>query len=679
MANDCRGCQMSDAKESNKGERLEPAPDRVSSPDAQAARAAGAGDMASVEKQRTNASDGSLRRYNPANLAAQEHSIELVYEGRTASRTDKKTERELLREMANKPENSTTQDLESIAKDKSLPEDKRTLAEMIQEMRTQSKALGAPTDALDAYAREALQAELLAKSKTQLPQNDEQDSCGSFSYTDAKKGMTIGSHTYAADQLIAQGDVQNQVVSDATNAKATDVMYGRVEESHPISPSPLSNNLDGWITAGQRISALPIDQQAQVIGAALVAGAEQYQHDENERRWGQLIGTVQGIGEVSTNLAKIVDFSGAVLFNDKKVAGTIGEEFGQALGQTVVGGIRLFEAADKYFFNIGYTGDYSKPFRDVVAIGNALNEHWGQLPPREQERLKYKLITELTADTLIGAGGAQAIGKAKKLTEILDIVALESKNFAAQSAKKVGTSAAELTGKLLEESRQKLNNAANSVAQFLEFLVVDTGPRPAFATAHIGPVGLMEQFKGPIDKFKQGFEAWQQKAEDFIHRMSPWHLEGKKKSIGAAKAAEIAGVQPDELSQLSESQLKAKGLEYLPKRYDDLFYEANPHLSHLKGKLEVHHKITQALLDEKWVPKGTFSAKEINGDASMLVGIRKDLIVVSQRTGTRMTAHQAISDEWNNFLKQNKGNITRDKVFAKLAEIDKHYGQYYEK
>ena len=63
----------------------------------------------------------------------------------------------------------------------------------------------------------------------------------------------------------------------------------------------------------------------------------------------------------------------------------------------------------------------------------------------------------------------------------------------------------------------------------------------------------------------------------------------------------------------------------------------------------------------------------------MLVGIRKELIVVSKRTGTRMTAHQAISDEWNNFLKQNKGNITRDKVFEQLADIDEHYGQYYEK
>ncbi len=670
---------MSDAKASEKGDRQDRAPDQVRAPDAQDARVAGAADMASAEKIRTNASDGSLRRYSADHIAAQEASIELVYEGRTASRTEKKTERELMREMANKPENVNTQGLESIAKDQSLPEDKRALAGMIQEMRTQSKALGTPTDALDAYAREALQAELLAKSQKQLPQIDDQESCGSFSYAAEKSSMAIGSKTYSANQLLAQSNVQNPVVTDATNAKANDVVYGRVEESHAIDTHPLSNNLDGWITAGDKIAALPIDQQAQVIGAALVAGVEQYQHDENERRWGQLIGTVQGIGEVSTNLAKIVDFSGAVLFNDKKVAGTIGEEFGKGLGQTVVGGIRLFEAADKYLFNIGYTGDYSKPFRDVVAIGNALNEQWGQLPPREQERLKYKLITELTADTLIGAGGAQAIGKAKKLTEILDVVALESKNFAAQSAKKVGTSAAELTEKLIEESRQKLNKAANSVARFVEFLTVDQGPRPAFATAHIGPVGLMEHLEGPIDKFKQGFEKWEQKAEDFIHRMSPWHLEGKKKTIGAAEAAEIAGVQPDELSKLSESQLKAKGLEYLPKRYDDLFYEANPHLYHLKSKLEVHHKITQALLDEKWVPKGTFSAKEVNGDASMLVGIRKELIVVSKRTGTRMTAHQAISDEWNNFLKQNKGNITRDKVFAKLADIDKHYGQYYEK
>lgn len=63
----------------------------------------------------------------------------------------------------------------------------------------------------------------------------------------------------------------------------------------------------------------------------------------------------------------------------------------------------------------------------------------------------------------------------------------------------------------------------------------------------------------------------------------------------------------------------------------------------------------------------------------MWVGVRQELIVVSKRTGTRMTDHQAISDEWNNVLKENKGNIARDKVFAKLADMEWHYGQYYER
>ena len=69
---------MSDAKASEKGDRQDRAPDQVRAPDAQEARVAGAGDMASIEKQRTNASDGSLRKFSSEQIAAQEHSIELV-------------------------------------------------------------------------------------------------------------------------------------------------------------------------------------------------------------------------------------------------------------------------------------------------------------------------------------------------------------------------------------------------------------------------------------------------------------------------------------------------------------------------------------------------------------------------------------------------------------------------
>jgi len=195
------------------------------------------------------------------------------------------------------------------------------------------------------------------------------------------------------------------------------------ENVEATEEAQLKNTPDGWLEAGRRIAELPIDKQFEIIGSGLAAGISHYQHDENQRAWGRLIGTVQGIGEVSVNLAKIADFSAALILNDEERAGKMGAEFGQALGETIVGGVRLFNAADQYLFNIGFTGDYAKPFRDVAELGNAMNEKWESLPPKEQERIKFKLLTELGADTLIGGAGIHSAGRASKLTNLLDDIA----------------------------------------------------------------------------------------------------------------------------------------------------------------------------------------------------------------------------------------------------------------
>lgn len=193
--------------------------------------------------------------------------------------------------------------------------------------------------------------------------------------------------------------------------------------------APMTNSPEGWQEAGRRIAELPLDKQFEVIGSGLAAGIMQYQHDENQRNWGRVIGTVQGIDEVSVNLAKIADFSAALILNDHDRAGKMGAEFGQALGETIVGGVKLFSAADQYLFNIGYTGDYAKPFRDVAIIGNALNQKWSELPPREQERIVSRLTTQLIAEGAITAGGASMISNAPKFTKILDAVAKESREL----------------------------------------------------------------------------------------------------------------------------------------------------------------------------------------------------------------------------------------------------------
>jgi hypothetical protein len=208
------------------------------------------------------------------------------------------------------------------------------------------------------------------------------------------------------------------------------VLHCRVEQLEEIgSPGvssnsePPTNNSDGWLAAGQTVAALPLDKQAQVILSGLSAGLEQYRLDEREREWGAIIGSVQGVGNVAVNLAKIADFSAYCITGDKVRAAQMVEEFGTALGQTVVSGVRLFEATQKYSYDVGYSGDYAKPLRDFLAVGKLLNNEWSQLPPREQERRKYEIMSQMVADGLVGTAGAQAIGKAKTLTEVLDNVA----------------------------------------------------------------------------------------------------------------------------------------------------------------------------------------------------------------------------------------------------------------
>jgi len=190
---------------------------------------------------------------------------------------------------------------------------------------------------------------------------------------------------------------------------------------------PLENTADGWLEAGRRISELPIDKQLQVIGSGLMAGYQQYQADERERTWGRIIGTTEGLAAVAVNLATIAEFTCDCIAGNKERAAERGGKFGEAVGQTLVSGVKLFQDADAYLFKVGFDGDYGRPFRDLVTVGVALNDRWAQLPPREQERVKYKLITEMAADGLIGAGGAKAIGKAKVFTEVLDAIALEAK------------------------------------------------------------------------------------------------------------------------------------------------------------------------------------------------------------------------------------------------------------
>ena len=194
-------------------------------------------------------------------------------------------------------------------------------------------------------------------------------------------------------------------------------LEGGIEYTH------LTNDPACWIEVGRRIAQLSVEDQIRVIGLGLQAGIDQYRFEERERTWGQLIGTIEGIGELSIGLAKVADFAALLILNDPEKIEKSASEFNKAFARTIASGIKLFQTADNYLYNIGFEGDYGKPFCDVQILGTLLNQRWSALPPREQERIKANLITQLSIDGVLGMASANNINRTGKFTELVDTIA----------------------------------------------------------------------------------------------------------------------------------------------------------------------------------------------------------------------------------------------------------------
>ena len=401
---------MSGQKENDKSDHEAKAHEKaLESPDAQGVRNSTKAEISSVESTRTNQSDGSLRHFTRPDLSGQDESIELTYQGKSSSRTNKLTEVELLREQAKA----------------AIQAQSETIEEMGEVVKT-TPAL-APVLAL----REHAQA---------LPPGEDKDKYRDLALSQAKEvSPDMAAYLCRRDE-------------NSSAAGRDDLLTGKVTKTH------FQGDLQqAFVDLGR----LPLDKQISVLSAGFMAGYEQYQHDEREKSWGCLIGCVEGLGSAFTSIATVIDFGGAILWNDKEVAGEIAGKFGKDLATVTFEGIRLFAAADKCLFDTGASGDYSLPFRQIAAVGVALNDRWNEVPPREQERIKYKLITEMAADGLIGAGGAKALGSAKSFTGLLDAAAVE----AGDRGKRV-LAAAEGVGKQLAADLKGMTQDAKAAGKY---------------------------------------------------------------------------------------------------------------------------------------------------------------------------------------------------------------------
>jgi hypothetical protein len=198
------------------------------------------------------------------------------------------------------------------------------------------------------------------------------------------------------------------------------------------------------------------------------------------------------------NLAVIAEFSADVLSGNKARAEERGEMFGKALGETLVSGVEIFSRANKYLYEVGNKGEYGKPFKDLADLGVALNERWSQIPPREQERIKYKLITEMAADGLIGAGGAKALGKAKAFTEVMDAIAIETKAAGGATGKFIKGVGKQVASDL-KGMREDVASAGKQVKGAVEDLIGEL-TAPEMVLEGGGRIKFSRELKRPEDR-----------------------------------------------------------------------------------------------------------------------------------------------------------------------------------
>ena len=253
------------------------------------------------------------------------------------------------------------------------------------------------------------------------------------------------------DQHMEAGPERDKIVNQLKADVTASLMSGDLGESEiggthkAITDGGIETDSDkpenkeqDWQSVIEKISQLPIDKQFQIIGTGLLSFNNELEHQKLEIA----IGTVEGIGEgfksigegvvsLANGIGQIAQFGSDVMTNNPRAIET-GAQAGEAIGKTLVGGVRLFQMSHDYLYNIGFTGDYAKPFNDIANLGNELNRRWQEMPTKERTKIAAKLSTE----TLVGMAipvGANKIAKAEKVTEMMEEFAAAAKTLGKES------------------------------------------------------------------------------------------------------------------------------------------------------------------------------------------------------------------------------------------------------
>jgi hypothetical protein len=204
---------------------------------------------------------------------------------------------------------------------------------------------------------------------------------------------------------------------------------------------------------------LPLDQQAQVIGAGIKAFSGEMSHQQFRIGVGAItglgegvLGLAQGAESLSKAIIGVAQFSRDVMANDPAAVETAGKA-GASLGKLLSGGIRVYSAAEGYLETVGAAtnvGDYSKALRDVAWLGQQMNNRWEAMTPEEKTRLTTKLAVENLGGLAVGFG-ADKLAKSVKITEALEALGAEVSAMAPGVRDKAEKLISRLTDELLPQ------------------------------------------------------------------------------------------------------------------------------------------------------------------------------------------------------------------------------------
>ena len=270
------------------------------------------------------------------------------------------------------------------------------------------------------------------------------------------------------DQHMEPGPEKDKVVSQLKADVTASLMPGEIGENEiggihkAITDNTYDKNSEkpekteqDWQSIVEKVSHLPVEIQFQIIGT----GLQSFNNEIERQKLEIAIGTIEGIGEgfksigegigsLANGLGQIGQFSVDVMTNNPRSLET-GAQAGEAIGKTLVGGVRIFQMSNDYLYDIGFTGDYSKPFRDISNLGQELDRRWKELTPREQARLAAKLTTENLGSFAIPFG-ASKIAKSHRITTALEDFALASKQAGSKASEKVVDSIASVIDDLTD-------------------------------------------------------------------------------------------------------------------------------------------------------------------------------------------------------------------------------------